>query len=149
MIASSPSLRLLPPQLERDGGADDEELAQPTIFPFSISRDGRFLSLDDCRTIYRALARDARESVSADKLQQPEIAAKLCLVGQPVASGDAAALRICAGARLVTEAWSSDPDAARDNLRRELDGVGAIVAKIEWLAAHIDDLNLRELCHEA
>jgi hypothetical protein len=149
MIASSPSLRPLPPQLERDGGADDEELAQPTIFPFSISRDGRLLSPDDCRTISRALARDARESVAADKLQQPEIAAKLCLVGQPVALDHVAALRICAGARLVTEAWSSDPDAARDNLRRELDRVAAIVAKIEWLAAHIDDLNLGEACHEA
>jgi hypothetical protein len=59
-----------------------------------------------------------------------------------------AALRICAGARLVTEAWSPDENAARDNLQRELDRVRAIVAKIEWLVAHINDLHLTELCHE-
>jgi len=59
-----------------------------------------------------------------------------------------AALRICAGARLVTEAWSSNDDTAPGNLQRELDCVGAIVAKIVWLVAHIDGLNLTELCHE-
>jgi hypothetical protein len=150
IIASSPSLRLLPlPQRREDGGVDDAELAQPTIFPFLIRRDGRFFSLGDCRTIYRALARDLRNNVSANKHRRPEIAAKLCLVGQPVALGHFAALRICASARLVTEAWSSDQHAARDNLRRELSRVGAIVSKIEWLVAHMDGLNLKECCDEA
>jgi hypothetical protein len=60
--------------------------------------------------------------------------------GQPTA-----ALRICAGARLVTESWSSDADIARKNLQRELGNVGAIVAKIEWLLAHGDGLDSAEV----
>ena len=84
----------------------------------------------------------------------PETAAKICLVGQPVALGSArrhptAALRISAGARLVTETWSSDGQTALENLHRELGRVDAIVAKIEWLVAHMDSLNSTEPCHEA
>jgi hypothetical protein len=145
IIASSPSLRLLPAQERSEAcSIDDEELAQRTIFPFMIVRDDRLLSLEDCRKIYRALARDMREYVS--NARDEEIAAKLCLVGQPVALGcrdghPVAALRICAGARLVTETWSLDQNEARENVRRELDGVGIIVAKIEWLLAHMHELS--------
>jgi hypothetical protein len=151
IIASSPSLRLLPPQQRLEDGSLDEELTQRTIFPFVLMHRGSVLPLEDCRKIYRALARDARGSVSAELHgRDAEIAAKLCLVGQPVALGQRgphpiAALRICAGARLVTETWSSDADTAYRNLQRELDHVSTIVAKIEWLLAHIDDLNLAGL----
>ena len=142
IIAASPSLRLLPPQQRPAAGCDDdEELAQPTIFPFVIERAGRGLSLEDCSRIYRALSCDARHAASANEDgRDGGIAAKVCLVGQPVALGDrarhpAAALRICAGARLVRQAWMSNQDAARANLERELESVAAIVAKIEWLLA--------------
>jgi hypothetical protein len=141
IIAGSPSLRLLPPQLTlEDGGVDDEELAQPTIFPFTIRQDGQVLSLDDCKRIYRALSRDARDAEPASEQGCPELAAKVCLVGQPVGLGHGerhhvAALRICAGAALVTEAWSPDRDTAFENLQRQLGRVGSIVAKIEWLVA--------------
>jgi hypothetical protein len=150
MIASSPSLRLLPPQQKPDGeGADDDELSRRTIFPFVIRHGDRVLSLEQCRKLYRALARDAADVVSADAAA---VAAKPCLIGQPVALGcgegqPVAALRICAGARLVTEAWSTDAATARGNLQRELGHVGAVVAKIEWLLAHIDSLELAEVCH--
>ena len=83
-----------------------------------IGTKDRALSLDDCRKIYRALARDARDCVAADLHgRDAEIAAKVCLIGQPVALSQRgphpiAALRICAGARLVTETWSSDADTA-------------------------------------
>ena len=150
IIASSPSLRLLPLQQRcEDGGVGDEELAQTTIFPFLVRRGGGFFSLGDCRTIHRALGRDLRNGVPANRHRRPEIAAKLCLVGQPVAVGHFAALRICASARLVTETWSSDQQAAHENLRRELGRVGTIVAKIEWLVAHMGGLNLTESCHES
>lgn len=146
IIASAPSLELLPPQQRLDGaGLDDEELAQPTIFPFVLRQGGWALPLADCRKIYRALARDAAGTTAGD----PDIAARRCLIGQPVALGrgsqnPVAALRISAGARLVTETWSADEDAARRNLQRQLADVDAIVAKIEWLLAHIDDLNSME-----
>jgi hypothetical protein len=139
IIASSPSLDPLPPQPRPDGGADDEELAQTTIFPFVIRHHGRVLPLADCRQIHSALARDARNGVAADGGGgDPEIAAKVCLVGQPVALGQVAALRICAGARLVTESWSSDEGAARNHLQREIGRVGAVVGKIEWLLARMN-----------
>jgi hypothetical protein len=148
IIASSPSLRLLPAQERREARrADDEELSQRTVFPFMIARDGQLLSLEDCRKIYRALGQDIQSQVASDAGErEAEIAAKICLVGQPVALAGregrtVAALRICAGARLVTEAWSSDPNVARQNVRRELDRVGTIVAKIEWLLAHMPDLS--------
>jgi selenocysteine lyase/cysteine desulfurase len=141
IIASSPSLRLLPPQQAPGGApADDEELAQRTIFSFVIRHGHRDLALEDCRKLYRALARGAANAVPAD---DRENAAKPCLIGQPVALGcdanPAAALRIGASARLVTEAWCSDEATARDNLQRALGHVGAAVAKIEWLLAHSDD----------
>jgi hypothetical protein len=151
IIASSPSLRLLPPQQRPEaGGLDDEELAQPTIFPFAIRRNGRVLALDDCRKIYRALARDARTDVSADaRGRDPDIAAQVCLIGQPVSLGEGAALRICAGARLVTECWSSDQNIARENLQRELGHVGAVVAKIDWLLANFEGLSAMEVSRGA
>jgi hypothetical protein len=153
IIASSPSLRRLPPQQPpADGGVDDEELAQTTIFPFAIRHDDRVFSLGDCRKIHRALARDVRTADSNHGHEGPEIAAKICLVGQPVALGferdPIAALRICASARFVTEAWSPDQNTARENLQRELKRVRAIAAKIEWLVVHMNDLRLTELCHE-
>jgi hypothetical protein len=140
IIAASPSLRLLPPQ-QRPGeaGADDEELAHRTIFPFVIRQDNRVRSLEDCRALYRALARGETSGASAE---DREIAAKPCLIGQPVMLGcderhPAAALRISAGARLISEAWSFDQDAARANLQRALDHVGIAVAKLEILLARM------------
>jgi hypothetical protein len=153
IIASSPSLRLLPPQQRPEGGnLDDEELAQPTIFPFVIRRGARVFPLSDCRKIYRALARDLQNAAPMNARDR-DTAANICLAGQPVALGRSAdpiaALRICAGARLVTETWSPDEDIARANLEREFARVGAIVSKIEWLLAHIDSLNSTEISHGA
>ena len=151
IIASSPSLDLLPPQQRPEhDNLDDEDLAQPTIFAFVIKHNGCALALDDCRKIYRALAQDVRTDVFTDARERdPAIAAQVCLIGQPVALGESAALRICASARLVTECWSSQEDVARENLQRELGHVGAVVAKVEWLLAHMDNLNLVEVSRGA
>lgn len=147
IIASSPSLGLLPPQQRSGDTGGDEELAQRTIFPFVIRHGSGVRSLDDCRALYRALARGAASHVSAD----PVNAAKLCLIGQPVALGcderhPAAALRISASARLVSEAWSSDEETARRNLQRGIDHVGTAVAKLEKLLALRDGLSA-EISH--
>jgi hypothetical protein len=147
IIASSPSLRLLPPQQRSGDTGGDEELAQRTIFPFVIRHGSGVRSLDDCRALYRALARGAAGRATAD----PENAATPCLIGQPVALGcderhPAAALRISASARLVSEAWSSDGDTARRNLQRGIDHVGTAVAKLEKLLALMDGLSA-EISH--
>jgi hypothetical protein len=151
IVASSPSLRLLPPQRVGGEGINEDEFSQRTIFPFVIRRGDRILSLEQCRKLYRALARDAVDVASADA--PAAVAAQPCLIGQPVALGGGeaqptAALRICAGARLVTEAWSPDADIARGNLQRELGHVGTVVAKIEWLLAQMDNSDLAEVCHD-
>jgi len=145
IIASSPSLRPLRPQQRFENvNLDDEELSQPTIFPFTIRHDALTLSLDDCRKIYRGLSEDLANG-GPEQGCDPEVAARICLIGQPVALGHderhrIAALRISAGARLVSQIWSSGEDTSRANLQRELGRVGTIVAKIEWLLGHIDDL---------
>ncbi len=70
--------------------------AVPTIFPFRLRHaDGRYLSPAQTDAVYRTVARDGLQ------------------LGQPVACGTcdgapATALRLCAGARLVTEAVSAD-----------------------------------------
>ena len=50
-----------------------------------------------------------------------DLIARRCLIGQPVRierlKAPTAALRLCVGARLVTEAWSPDAEVARQNLQ--------------------------------
>jgi hypothetical protein len=153
IVASSPSLRLMPvPPRPVESCADDEEFAQSTIFPFTIVRDGRPLSPDECKKIYRALAQDSQGATSAGE-HNDALAAKACLIGQPVALGRGghagAVLRICAGARLVSDAWSPDRNIANFNLQRELDNVRTVVLKIEWLLTHMDDSGVTEMRREA
>jgi hypothetical protein len=134
IIAATPSLVLLPQQPGPDEvGSDDEELSQRTIFPFMVRCGGRILSLHDCRALYRALGRDAASD-------DPESAEKRCLIGQPVALGhgeksQAAALRISASARLVSDAFSPDQDVAGNNLRRAANDVATVVTRLERLLA--------------
>jgi hypothetical protein len=146
LVGSSRSLQLLPPQQRpEDTTADDEELALRTIFPFVVRRGNRILSLDECKTLYRKLARGMS---SEDPETRP------CLIGQPVALGrhdkhPPAAIRISASARLVSEAFSSDENLARRNLQRVLDDVGAVVATIERLASEMERLETPGSAHEA
>jgi hypothetical protein len=136
IIGASPSLVLLPSQPRPEGAqADDEELAQRTIFSFVVRRGNRNLSLEECRTLYRTLAHRSANDPEA----QPRPS---CLIGQPVAlsrngTAPAAALRISASARLVSEAFSSEEDKARRNLQRVVDDAAAVVTEIERLLVRI------------
>ncbi|HET7888385.1 MAG TPA: hypothetical protein VFL62_19345 [Bradyrhizobium sp.] len=128
LVADSPSLELLPWQ-ERPIDAADEEMTQRTIFSFVVRQGKRLLSLEECRALYRALAGNGAKGASA----------QACLIGQPVALGrdpsPAAALRISASARLVSEAWSPNPDMARRGLQRAIDEAAAALANLESLLA--------------
>ena len=138
LIAASPSLALLPWQ---DGPKDvaDEELAQRTIFSFTVRHGGRMLPLAECRKLYRALGGHAGELKPA---------AQACLIGQPVALGvspgsdpsPSAALRISASARLVSEAWSPNADVAHRNLQRAIGDAGTAIASLESLLAGADGI---------
>ena len=133
-IASSPSLRRLPPQPVTAGnGLDDDELTLPTIFAFTIERHGRALPLDGCKAIHRALAPTG-------------------LIGQPVEwrghdGQSIAALRICIGARHVTESWAADPETSCRNLKHLRDASAAIAATIERLLQHHDQPKIPEMSH--
>jgi hypothetical protein len=144
LIALSPSLRPLP-ACAKSHAAEDEEFSDATIFPFTLHRGGDALSATDCRIVHRALARDLGDIVAGSEADR-ELAARRCLVGQPVRikrHGEpcTAALRLCLGARLVTETWSSDPGIAQQNLQRELDRIATVVAKIELLLARVPELS--------
>lgn len=138
MIALSPSLRSVPtPTAINMADADDEEFAQATIFPFTLLRDGKAVSIAETWAVHRALARDMSEEISGSAADR-EVAAQRCLVGQPVRlerqdETPQAVLRLCVGARLVTEAWSPDLAKARRNVQHVLDRIAHVLVKIELL----------------
>lgn len=136
MIALSPSLRRVPAATGKTG-ADDEEFAQVTIFPFALQRDGKPVSIAETSAVQRALARDMNAEISGSAADR-QVAAQRCLIGQPVRlerQGEApqAVLRLCIGARLVTEAWSPDTAQAQRNVQHVLDRIAHVLVKIELL----------------
>ena len=138
MITLSASLRPVPAATSM-ADTDDEEFAQPTIFPFALLRDGKPVTIAETAAVHRALARDLSEEISGSAADR-DVAAQRCLVGQPVRlerEGEApqAVLRLCVGARLVTEAWSADRTEARRNVQRVLDRIAHVLVKTELLLA--------------
>ena len=144
MIALTPSLGAI-----RSGtgsiGVDDEEFVHATIFPFTLKRRGGQASIADYRAIHRALARDMRDEVEGSAADR-RVAAQPCLVGQPVRLKRpddgmlACVLRLCLGARLLTEAWSADSAQAQRNVQRILDRVAHVLVKIELLLDPADEM---------
>jgi hypothetical protein len=79
-----------------------------------------------------------------------DVIAQRCLIGQPVrlerpGLEPTAVLRLCVGARQVSETWSADAAVAQQNLQRELDSIAEIVAKIELLLAYSGERGFTEL----
>jgi hypothetical protein len=140
LIADAPSLELLSWQ-QRAIDTADEEMAQRTIFSFVVRPGKRLRSLEECRTLYRALAGNAGKN----DVRPP------CLIGQPVALGcdpsPPAALRISASARLVSEAWSPNADMAHRNLQRSIGQAAAAIANLESLLADMSGLEPMEASH--
>jgi hypothetical protein len=129
---------------------DDEEFSEATIFPFTLHRAGRALSAHDCRMLHDALAEDLSCAIDGSEADR-DLAARRCLIGQPVRierlKAPTAALRLCAGARLVAEAWSADADVAQQNVQHQLDCIAEVVAKIEFLLGLGGGLGLRGVSH--
>lgn len=136
MIALSPALQAVPSGHAKVG-VDDEEFAQATIFPFTLLRDGRPVSNAETCAVHRALAADMNGEISGSAADR-QIAAQRCLIGQPVRlerpdGSPQAVLRLCVGARLVTEAWSADATQAQRNVQHILDRIAHVLVKIELL----------------
>ncbi len=152
LITGEGALRLLPAYEECGGasalGIDDEEMATRTIFPFLLRRSGRFLSPAECTQLYRWLNEDVSRLLPGPLPPRDQrLAAQLCHIGQPVAlvdpaSGATAALRISAGARIVSETWSDAGEAATLRaLENEFEQVRIILDKLDLLLRHFDALS--------
>jgi hypothetical protein len=136
-------------------GVDDAEMASATIFPFLLRRHGVWISPEQSAIVHRALNRDLSSllpggAASADR----RLAAQLCHVGQPVAIGDASgralgALRIAAGARLVSETWSgAGPVVSLQRLGAALSEVRTVLDKLELILRHFDRLAGRSVAQD-
>ena len=145
LIAAEPCLELMALPDDEPATLDNEEFATRTIFPFFIRRRGELLSHAAAAILYRALNDDVASLLPATLPPMLRLlAARRCHIGQPVAvpdgmGGTHGALRISAGARVVSETWRSDDIlAARENLRAEFDQIRAIVEKLALLARYYD-----------
>jgi hypothetical protein len=146
LIAERGTLSLLPEQAPAAAGEfADDEMAARTIFPFLPHRAGAPLALAEARLLYRALNEDVAALLPGSAgAEDRRLAASLCHIGQPVAIADgdgvvAAALRISAGARYVSESWvTGDEAASRRNLAGEFAQIRVILDKIELLLRHFD-----------
>jgi hypothetical protein len=150
LIAAAPCLELLAFDAAPESDGADEELGGRTIFPFFVKRNGRALSQAETAMLYRALNEDVAPLLPAQvPPMQRLLGARRCHIGQPVALPDGqggvrGALRISAGARIVSETWCEDLGIARENLRREFDQVRAIVEKLHLLVRHYDEIAAAE-----
>jgi hypothetical protein len=144
LIAAEPCLRPMILPEDAPQSLDDEEFAARTIFPFFVHRRGALLSHAQASVLYRALNDDIAALLPATLPPMLRfLAARRCHIGQPVAvpdgqGGALGALRISAGARIVSESWCSDILAARENLRGEFDQVRAIIEKLALLVRYYD-----------
>ena len=145
IIAAEPCLELMPLPEEEPATLDNEEFATRTIFPFFIRRRGERLSHAEAAILYRALNDDVAPLLPATLPPMLRLlAARRCHIGQPVAvpdgmGGTLGALRISAGARVVSETWRSDDILiAHENLRAEFDQIRAIVEKLALLVRYYD-----------
>jgi hypothetical protein len=150
IILNNDAIELLP-DYERQipSGCDDEELEVRTIFPFGLRPHGRELTPIECGVVYRALNGDVIGQLPlAVAAQHREIASRPCHIGQPVALGGKAMLRISAGARVVSETWSPNESVCCAKLSDEFEQVRIIVAKVNLLLSHLDALEQNFLVKE-
>jgi hypothetical protein len=148
LIAGEGALRLLTEEEIPSNSVepvDAAEMSVRTIFPFLVRRAGRWLSGDDCALLYHALNQDISPLLpSSSPDRERRLAAQLCHIGQPVRvhapdGSISAALRISAGARVVSETWSDSGDAASlRNLEGEFDQVRTILHKINLVLSYFE-----------
>jgi hypothetical protein len=135
-ISARPLLTLIPiPQLFRDVGEEAWERTT-TIFPFVVSDPQschRYLEFEKALSLYRWLNSDISEILPHERL----LASKICHIGQPVSLANSVggkpfgALRISAGARLVSGELSHAHLSNSERLERELQDVKTVFEKID------------------
>jgi hypothetical protein len=152
MIEQSPDLVMLPvPPLDRPESLDDWD-AVPTIMSFGIhsppQNDGTrtLLDLDRTRQVYQWLNADLTPVLpQAARVFEQDVAVRRCHIGQPVPvtiedGSVIGALRISAGARLVSGEPSHAGLDEEERVGREIDSVRTIVAKISLILRQFEAL---------
>ena len=139
-LARSHCLNHLPAEI-RPRPDDNDEMSTGTIFPFTVMRGKGLLPPEQCAILYRLVNQDASHLLPGTASpRQRAVAAQPCHIGQPVslrAPGGGAALRVSAGARVVSDSWSGDEEESIANLQREFHQVDTIFEKLELLVDRI------------
>jgi hypothetical protein len=152
MIEQSPDLLMLPvPPLDRPVSEDDWD-AVPTIMSFGIlsppqgDQKRTLLDLDRARQVYQWLNADLTPVLpeTAHGFER-DVVVRRCHIGQPVpvaAEGGSVigALRISAGARLVSGEPSHEGLGEEERVNREIASVHTIIAKISLILRHFEVL---------
>lgn len=109
----------------------DELSIRRTIFPFLVRhRDGRYLTPAEARTLYEKLNYDIRDEPGIPAAAR-DLATRCCHIGQPteIAGKKTAALRISAGARIISRCWQ-EGNGDMTGIEAELAQISTILAKI-------------------
>jgi hypothetical protein len=111
--------------------------ARRTIFPFCLIHSDRFLEEESVRKVYELLNSDISYFFTSDS-EESRLASKKCHIGQPVlynvGKQKCAALRISAGARIISESWGArDLGVFFDRVESQLNQVELIVQKIRLI----------------
>ncbi len=140
-IAATPGLTLLPAPAIIRTEADEPWERLPSIFTFSLRAPhapARCLNPAEARQVYVWLNTDLSPWLPEDAA----LAARICHIGQPVplaqpqGEGQMGALRVSAGARLISGEPSHRALAPSARLAREFADVGVVFAKIGLILAH-------------
>lgn len=145
-IAAQPGLTLLEaPEIARTAADEDWERL-PTIFTFALRAPhapDRCLTPAEARQVYFWLNTDLAALLPEDAA----IAARICHIGQPVplaqpnGNGMQGALRVSAGARLISGEPSHRDLAPKARLGREFSDLNIVFRKIGCILRHWDQLD--------
>lgn len=144
-IEARAELLLLPAPLLYRGGAEEDWERLPSIFTFALRAPhapNRYLTPAEARQVYIWLNTDISPWLPAHS----DIAGRICHIGQPVplpqpdGEGQMGALRVSAGARLISGEPSHHSLHPQARLEREFSDVGVVFAKIALILSIWDIL---------
>ena len=155
-IQANPDLVLLESGNPAESEPTSEWATLPTIFTFAMRAPGaegrgRYaLDPTDARLVYACLNSDLSDALPA-RSSERALAALRCHIGQPVALQDKTgtaigALRICAGARLVSGEPSHAALSPDERLQGEIADMHRVVAKVSLVLRHLPLLRAAPPC---